>query len=132
MGIVGRTGSGKSCLRWEERISVSQIYRKELLNARPVPVRFLFLFSWQFDTHSIHDDCSMVELRSGKIEIDGVNIGEIGLDALRSRLAVVPQDSTLFLGTLRENLYVSRSKVMETSKLTCSAETRRVCGPMQS
>ncbi|KAJ3506143.1 hypothetical protein NLJ89_g7032 [Agrocybe chaxingu] len=46
----------------------------------------------------------MVELQSGKIEIDGLNIRGIGLDTLRSRLALVPQDSTLFLGTLRENL----------------------------
>ena len=46
----------------------------------------------------------MVELQSGKIEIDGINIRDIGLDVLRSRLALVPQDSTLFLGTLRENL----------------------------
>jgi ATP-binding cassette, subfamily C (CFTR/MRP), member 1 len=46
----------------------------------------------------------MVELQSGKIEIDDINIRDIGLDALRSRLALVPQDSTLFLGTLRDNL----------------------------
>lgn len=46
----------------------------------------------------------MVEIQSGKIEIDGVNISVIGLEALRSQLALVPQDSVLFLGTLRENL----------------------------
>jgi ABC-type multidrug transport system fused ATPase/permease subunit len=45
-------------------------------------------------------------LQSGKIEIDEHDISLIGLDALRGRLALVPQDSTLFLGTLRENLYV--------------------------
>ncbi|KAG6916302.1 hypothetical protein DXG01_007459 [Tephrocybe rancida] len=45
-----------------------------------------------------------VELESGKIEIDGQNISSVGLDTLRGRLALVPQDSTLFLGTLRENL----------------------------
>jgi ABC-type phosphate transport system ATPase subunit len=47
---------------------------------------------------------STVELRGGKVEIDGQNIRDIGLSVLRSRLALVPQDGTLFLGTLRENL----------------------------
>ena len=47
-----------------------------------------------------------VELKDGKIEIDGYDISRIGLDVLRGRLALVPQDSTLFLGTLRENLQV--------------------------
>lgn len=46
----------------------------------------------------------MVEVQSGKIVIDGVDISKIGLTALRKKLALVPQDSTLFLGTLRENL----------------------------
>lgn len=46
----------------------------------------------------------MVEVQGGKIEIDGVNTREIGLETLRSRLALVPQDSVLFIGTLRENL----------------------------
>ncbi|PPQ74022.1 hypothetical protein CVT26_006961 [Gymnopilus dilepis] len=40
----------------------------------------------------------------GKIEIDDYNIRDVGLDVLRSRLALVPQDGTLFLGTLRENI----------------------------
>ncbi|KAG6851582.1 hypothetical protein C0991_007925 [Blastosporella zonata] len=48
-----------------------------------------------------------VEFESGKIEIDGLNISSMGLDALRGRLALVPQDSTLFLGTLRDNLQVT-------------------------
>ncbi|KAF8880183.1 multidrug resistance-associated ABC transporter [Infundibulicybe gibba] len=66
VGIVGRTGAGKSSL-------LQALFRT-------------------------------VELQSGKIEIDGYDIHQIGLDVLRSRLALVPQDSTLFLGTLRENL----------------------------
>ncbi|KAI3614331.1 abc transporter [Moniliophthora roreri] len=43
-------------------------------------------------------------LNGGSIEIDGVNISDVPLDILRQRIALVPQDSTLFLGTLRENL----------------------------
>ncbi|KAF8882129.1 P-loop containing nucleoside triphosphate hydrolase protein [Infundibulicybe gibba] len=66
IGIVGRTGAGKSSL-------LQALFR-------------------------------VVELQSGKIEIDGHNIRQVGLDVLRGRLALVPQDSTLFLGTLRENL----------------------------
>ena len=46
----------------------------------------------------------MVNVQAGVITIDGVNIAEIGLDVLRGRLALVPQDSLLFKGTLRENL----------------------------
>lgn len=47
---------------------------------------------------------STVELESGKIEIDGHDIATMGLDVLRERLALVPQDTSLFLGTLRQNL----------------------------
>ena len=50
---------------------------------------------------------STVELQDGKIEIDGLDISQMELDVLRNRLALVPQDATLFLGTLRDNLYDS-------------------------
>ncbi|KAK7052301.1 multidrug resistance-associated ABC transporter protein [Favolaschia claudopus] len=66
VGIVGRTGAGKSSL-------LQALFR-------------------------------MVELKSGSITIDNHNIREVGLDVLRGGLALVPQDSVLFLGTLRENL----------------------------
>jgi len=72
VGIVGRTGAGKSSL-------LQALFR-------------------------------MVELQSGEIAIDGYNIRNVGLDVLRGRLALVPQDSVLFLGTLRENLDPQASK----------------------
>ena len=46
----------------------------------------------------------MVEIQTGSVEIDGVNIQDVRLETLRSRLALVPQDSVMFLGTLRDNL----------------------------
>ncbi|KAG9227354.1 hypothetical protein CCMSSC00406_0004107 [Pleurotus cornucopiae] len=72
IGIVGRTGSGKSSL-------LQALFR-------------------------------LTELRAGTIAIDGVDIRSVGLDVLRSRMALVPQDSTLFLGTLRENLDPQKSR----------------------
>lgn len=46
----------------------------------------------------------LTELSGGQIQIDGINIAEVGLHDLRSRLAIIPQDPTLFRGTIRSNL----------------------------
>uniref|UniRef100_A0A8C1PKV4 ABC-type glutathione-S-conjugate transporter n=1 Tax=Cyprinus carpio TaxID=7962 RepID=A0A8C1PKV4_CYPCA len=66
VGIVGRTGAGKSSL-------ALGIFR-------------------------------ILEAAKGKIFIDGINIAEIGLHQLRSRITIIPQDPVLFSGSLRMNL----------------------------
>ncbi|CAI9760381.1 unnamed protein product [Fraxinus pennsylvanica] len=46
----------------------------------------------------------IVEPAGGQVLIDGINISSIGLHDLRSRLSIIPQDPTMFEGTVRSNM----------------------------
>jgi ATP-binding cassette subfamily C (CFTR/MRP) protein 2 len=45
-----------------------------------------------------------VEPAGGRVVVDGIDISSIGLHDLRSHIGIIPQDPTLFNGTIRFNL----------------------------
>ncbi len=44
----------------------------------------------------------------GSIYIDGINLRDVKLDSLRTQIGIVPQETWLFAGTLRENIRYGR------------------------
>ena len=53
----------------------------------------------------------IVELDSGSITIDGVDVGKIGLNALRTNVAIIPQDALLFAGSRCFSLSSSSDRI---------------------
>ena len=45
-----------------------------------------------------------LEPASGAVLVDGIDTTTVGLDALRRALAIIPQEPTLFRGTVRDNV----------------------------
>lgn len=48
------------------------------------------------------------DIKSGSIEIDGVDIRNFTLESLRDKIAIVFQDNFLFSGTIRENILLGK------------------------
>ena len=46
-----------------------------------------------------HDDLSI-----GRIMLDGENVSQVGLHHLRHNVTIIPQDPTLFTGTIKSNI----------------------------
>ncbi|WP_161993553.1 ATP-binding cassette domain-containing protein [Muricoccus nepalensis] len=68
--------------------------------------------------------CSLYRPDSGALQLDDVPISDLSLSALRSAVAVVPQDTVLLHDTLRANLLFARPEASEREML----DAARVAG----
>ncbi|KAL8137119.1 hypothetical protein V2J09_003120 [Rumex salicifolius] len=55
-------------------------------------------------TCTFHEGTRIGRAESGRILIDGLDISTIGLKDLRTKLSIIPQEPTLFRGSIRTNL----------------------------
>jgi ATP-binding cassette, subfamily B, bacterial MsbA len=53
------------------------------------------------------------DVGSGRIMIEGIDVRELSLEALRGAIGIVPQEPTLFSGTVRENIAYARPDATE-------------------
>ena len=65
------------------------------------------------------------EPQRGSVKIDGVDVREWRTDALRSALAIVPQDVFIFYGTVSENISlwdrnITKERIEEAAKASCA------------
>ncbi|KAF9984109.1 Multidrug resistance-associated protein 1 [Mortierella antarctica] len=106
VGIVGRTGAGKSSLTLALfRIveAANSYWARESDNSDATVMDSAEHEDHNNDAqHDVDDDEE--EEDGGRIEIDGVDISTVGLQQLRQHLSIIPQDPTLFAGTVRDNL----------------------------
>ena len=54
------------------------------------------------------------ELNAGEIKLDGLNINDVNLESLRSKIGLVNQEIFLFDGTIQENIAYPNSKIDKT------------------
>ncbi|KAF9962636.1 hypothetical protein BGZ72_000056 [Mortierella alpina] len=92
VGIVGRTGAGKSSL-------TLALFR--IIEAAD---SFWAIMSDPSASDRAIDRHTYSNGQGGSIEIDGIDISTLGLRTLRQHLSIIPQDPTLFAGTVRDNL----------------------------
>jgi subfamily B ATP-binding cassette protein MsbA len=53
------------------------------------------------------------DVAAGRITIEGIDVRELSLEALRGAIGIVPQEPTLFSGTVRENIAYARPQATE-------------------
>jgi ATP-binding cassette subfamily B protein len=61
------------------------------------------------------------DVTSGSVTVDGMDVREYDLDALRTRIGYVPQKAVLFAGTIRSNIAFGNEK-MPTEKIERAAK----------
>ncbi|KAA6372201.1 MAG: ABC transporter: Multidrug resistance-associated protein, ATP binding protein, partial [Streblomastix strix] len=91
IGVCGRNGAGNSSLLFA-------LFRLIELDPKLQPKMI------DANTGFPNETNRNEEPNKGRILIDGIDISKVDLQRLRSSVAIIPQDPTLFTGTLRYNL----------------------------
>ncbi|KAF9896284.1 CD9 antigen, partial [Lobosporangium transversale] len=105
VGVVGRTGAGKSSLTLAlfRLIEAADSYWAKASDPSAPKELLATSSSDPLDTNSLLVSYGR-DIDGGVIAIDGVDISTLGLRDLRRHLSIIPQEPTLFAGTIRDNL----------------------------
>jgi ATP-binding cassette subfamily B protein len=64
------------------------------------------------------------DIDSGRLEVDGVDVRALALDDLRRHVAVVPQEATIFSGSVLDNIRYGRANASEGEALAAALAAR--------
>ncbi|KAA6384714.1 MAG: ABC transporter: Multidrug resistance-associated protein, ATP binding protein, partial [Streblomastix strix] len=104
IGVCGRTGAGKSSLLFAlfRLIELDPKFQPKMIN---------------LETGFLVENDKTEEPNKGRVLIDGIDISKIDLSRVRRSIAIIPQDPTLFTGTLRYNLDIGGKYLNDDSRL---------------
>ncbi|EPB70509.1 ABC transporter, ATP-binding protein [Ancylostoma ceylanicum] len=133
MALLKARVSAAVIYRTIDRVSVGDLRKRSDLKKEVAAGHVVFdnvCFTYPTRDKSVLNIALLARLyqaNSGRVTIDGVDVHDIDVSALRKRIGIVQQEPQLFNGTIKENISLNRDDICE-DKIRKAAEIANATG----